>query len=314
MKRAAIISLNFNTADETIDCIASLYKIDLPDIFLDIYIVDNGSNLLSVEIIEKYIDQLPLNENIKTNFIKSDKNIGFSGGNNLGIKKALANGDKYIVLLNNDTLADRGLIRELVNSAETEIKAGIVVPKIYFAPGFEFHKTKYIKSDLGKVIWYAGGSIDWKNVVGVHRGVDDVDKGQFDKKEFVELATGCCMLIKAEIIEKIGLLDDKYFMYYEDADFCLRMRILGYKTLFDPKAVLWHKNASSSGGSGSSLQDYYISRNRLRFGMQYAPLKTKLSLLRESIRILAKGRKWQKRGIKDYFLQRLSKGSYGTNS
>jgi hypothetical protein len=152
--------------------------------------------------------------------------------------------------------------------------------------------------------------MDWANIIGQHRGVDEADKGQFDKVEETEIATGCCMMIKKEVLKKVGLLDDKYFLYYEDSDLSVRAKKAGYKIVYAPKSIIWHKNAGSAGGSGSALQDYYIIRNRLLFGFRYASARSKLALFRESLFLLLRGRRWQKRGIIDFYLGKLGKGSY----
>ena len=143
-----------------------------------------------------------------------------------------------------------------------------------------------------------------------HRGVDEVDNGQFEKVEKTNFASGCCMLVKQEVFEKVGFLDEKFFLYYEDSDLCERVRRSGYSIMYSPKAILWHKNAGSAGGSGSSLQDYYITRNRMLFGFRYASLRSKLALFKESMMILAKGRYWQRRGILDFYLGRFERGSF----
>jgi len=163
---------------------------------------------------------------------------------------------------------------------------------------------------LGKVFWYAGGEMDWKNVIGHHRGVDEVDHGQYDDISETGYVSGCCMLLTKKLLEKVGGFDKKYFLYYEDNDLSQRSKRKGFKILYAPKAVIWHKNAGSAGGSGSPLQDYYITRNRMLFGMRYAPLRSKVALVRESIRLLLSGRKWQKAGIADFYKRRFGKGSY----
>ena len=117
-------------------------------------------------------------------------------------------------------------------------------------------------------------------------------------------------MIKRDVLEKVGLFNEKYFLYYEDNDLCQRVKKIGYKIVFAPKSVIWHKNAGSSGGSGSSLQDYYITRNRLVFGFKYAPTRTKFSLIKESVNFFLNGRKWQKKGVMDFYLRRFGKGSY----
>ncbi len=238
-----------------------------------------------------------------------EKNSGFAAGNNMGVAQALANNADLIMLLNNDTKVDPHLAIALLNHMNN-VSADIVVPKIYFYPGQEFHYDRYKPSERGKVIWYAGGHIDWNNIMGIHEGVDEVDRGQLDQPHQIEFATGCCMMIKTEVIKKIGLFDSKYFLYLEDADFSIRAQKAGFKIYYQPTAIIWHKNAKASGGSGSSLQDYYFTRNRLLFGMRYAPLKTKFALLRESLKLLVTGTKWQKRGVKDFYLGNLDRGSF----
>ena len=185
-----------------------------------------------------------------------------------------------------------------------------MAPRFIFAPGFEFHKDRYKKEERGKVIWFAGGMIDWKNIHGHHRGVDEVDHGQYDRIWEADFITGCCLAARRQVFEKIGLLDRRYFLYYEDLDFCQRAKRAGFKILYIPAAFLWHQNAGSAEGSGSNLQDYYISRNRLLFGLRYAPLRTKLALARESLVNLFSGRPWQKRGILDFYLGKFGKGNY----
>lgn len=235
-------------------------------------------------------------------------NLGFTGGNNQGIRQALKWGADAVWLLNDDVKVDRDALSELEKSVD-DGDVGIVVPKIYFYPGFEFHKDRYSKKELGKVIWYAGGEIDWKNCIGKHRGVDEVDTGQFDKQMETEFATGCSMLIKKEAIEQVGLLNEKYFMYLEDLDYSLRLKRCGFKIIYQPKALIWHKNAQSS-GVGDDLHDYFFTRNRLLFGMTYAPLRTKFALIRESGRLIAGGSKWQKQGVIDFYLRRFGIGSW----
>lgn len=301
MKSVWVSLINFKGKENTIDCLNSLEKITKDNFDLKVIVVNNGST--EKLTLPKY--------SFSPKILESKKNLGFSGGHNLGIKFALEKDADYVLILNNDTLVDKNLVSELLRSVESNPIIGIAAPKIYFAPGFEFHKNRYKKNELGQIIWYAGGDMDWKNILASHKGVDEVDKGQFDKTEPTDFASGCCMLIKRDVFEKIGFFDERYFLYYEDNDFCQRARKKGFKVIYAPKAILWHKNASSAGGSGSDLQDYYITRNRLTFGMRYASLKSKLSLIRESLALLFSGRKWQRRGVLDFFSGNLGKGSYG---
>jgi len=160
-----------------------------------------------------------------------------------------------------------------------------------------------------KVIWYAGGQIDWQNVYGSHLGVNEVDHGQFEAVEETDFVTGCLLITKKDVLKKVGLLDEKYCLYHEDTDFNLRVKKAGYKILIDPRIKLWHKVAQSS-GIGSPLNDYFLTRNRLVLGMDYASLRTKLALLREAVKKLLIGTKAQKIAIWDFFTHHLGKGSW----
>lgn len=303
MKHVFISLLNFNGKRNTVACLESLKSIEKDSFKLTIVVVDNNSKE-EFDLKNGNIGDIPLV------VIKNSKNLGYSGGNNVGIKYALKNGADYVLILNNDTYVDKNFLQELLKIAEQNNRVGIVVPKIYFAPGFEFHKDRYKKEELGRVFWYAGGEMDWNNVIGHHRGVDKVDNGQYSNTEETEIATGCCMLLKKEVFDRVGILDDKYFLYYEDADLVMRAKKNNFKVIYVPKSIIWHKNAGSAGGSGSILQDYYITRNRLIFGFKFAPIRSKLALFRESLLLLFKGRRWQGRGVLDFYLGKLGKGSY----
>lgn len=302
MQKVFISILNFNGTDETIQCLESLQKLENHNFSMYVVVVDNGS---TKEFDVKENDF----KNLNLKIIRSQVNTGFSGGHNIGIKYAINNGADFIVILNNDTTVEKSLVKELIKPFMEDSGVGITVPKMYFSKGHEFHKERYKESDRGKVLWYAGGIIDWKNMINSHRGVDEVDSGQYNETTETGFASGACVMIKKEVFEKVGMFNERYFLYYEDADLNIRIKKAGYKIIYVPKAILWHNNAASS-SSGSLLHDYYITRNRLLFGFTYAPLRTKIALLRESILLLKSGRKWQKKGIIDFYLRRFGKGSY----
>lgn len=283
------------------DCLDSLSRAKCGNFELNIVVVDNGSTDESVKKIQ--------NCNSKFKVIENKTNTGFCEGNNVGIKYALNNGADYICLLNNDTRVDPDFLIELVKTAESDEKIGIVGGKIYFEKGYEFHKERYSESEKGKVIWYAGGLIDWQNVYTTHRGIDEVDNGQYETNIETEYVNGCLALIKREVFDKIGFFDKRYFLYFEDADLSIRIKRGEYKQMFCPKSTIWHLNSGSS-GSGSGLHDYFTTRNRMIFGMKYAPLRSKIALLRESLKLLKSGRQWQKQGIKDFYLRKFGKGSF----
>lgn len=115
------------------------------------------------------------------------------------------------------------------------------------------------------------------------------------------------MFIRREVLEEIGFFDERYFLYLEDADFSQRAKRKGWKILYWPRAILWHK-VSQSSGIGSQLNDYYITRNRLLFGMTYAGVRAKLALLKESVKLMFVGRKWQRAGVADFYMGRFGHG------
>lgn len=302
MRKICVVTVNFNSESETHNLLASLKDIKKEDFDLSIIVVDNGS--------KKPFIPLETEKKNNTFFLTTSKNLGFTGGYNVGIQEALRQNADYVVLLNNDTLIDKNCLSVFLKTAEKNPKTGIIVPKIYFAKGHEFHKDWYKENELGKVFWYAGGSMDWANVFSRHRGVDEVDHGQYDKEEKIDFASGCCMFIPREVFKKVGLFDNKLFLYFEDADLSQRVMRMGYDIIYQPKAIVWHVNAASGGGAGSALHDYYLTRNRMFFGMRYASLRTKFALFRESIKLLFTGREWQKKGIQDFYLGRFEKGSF----
>lgn len=291
----------------TLRCLESLEKLNFdPRLLTTVLVVDNGSTDGSVETLKKF--QFP-SPKLEFQLIENQKNLGYAEGNNIGIKSAIEKGADYVCLLNNDVRVSPGFLTELVKKAEGDREVGIVGGKIYFEKDFEFYKERYQESELGKVIWYAGGVIDWKNVYGSHRGVDEVDRGQYDKEGETAYVNGCLMLVRKKVFEKVGLFDPKFFMYLEDTDFCLRAQKSGFKLIYAPKAVIWHLNAGSS-GVGSALHDYFISKNRLLFGLRWAPLRSRLALIKESLFLLFRGRVWQRKGVRDFYLGKFGKGSW----
>lgn len=301
----SIIILTWNACEMTTEQLENVSKLDTKGIKVETIVVDNASKDETVKKLSSY--KLP---NMEYKFIETGENLGYAGGNNVGIKDAFERGSDYIILLNNDVILPKDILKKLVSIAEKDNRIGLLAPKMYFAEGYEFHKDRYKKSELGKVIWYAGGIIDWDNIYSIHRGVDEVDVGQYDKDEEVDTANGACLLINRKVIESIGFLRDKYFMYWEDADFCVRAKRARWKVLYTPKTYLWHK-VSSSSAIGSNLNDYFLTRNRIDFGLRYGKLRTKIALIRESLKLLIVGRKWQKIGVHDFYLGIWGKGSWG---
>lgn len=301
MKKIFIIILHFINRQLTCQCLESVKKLNRKGLKTAVVVVNNNPKEDIEDIKKKFSDVV---------FLETGKNLGFAGGNNVGIRYALKNGADYVLILNNDTTVDKDLLVQLI-SAMGGSAVGIVAPKIYFAPGYEYHWKRYKTNEQGKVIWYAGGIVDWQNVLCSHRGVDEVDAGQYDKQTETDFVSGCAMLVKSEVFKKIGLLDRRYFLYLEDVEFSQRAKKAGFRIIYTPEGRLWHLNASSS-EVGGELQDYFITRNRMLFGLKYAPWRAKTALIRESFKILITGRKWQKIGIRDFYLRKFGKGSWLT--
>ncbi|OGK26724.1 hypothetical protein A2954_07090 [Candidatus Roizmanbacteria bacterium RIFCSPLOWO2_01_FULL_37_12] len=209
-------------------------------------------------------------------------NKGYAHGVNVGLKKAIDEGFHFFCIINNDTYFKQDFIKNSLISLINH-PLSIIGGKIYYAPGYEYHKGRYKKSNLGKVIWYAGGFVDWKHAFTPHIGVDKVDNGQFNIFKEVNFINGALMLFNKSVIDKVGFWDEGYFLYFEDADFCIRAKKVGIKLFYDPSIVIWHKISQSTGGSGSSLHQKYQNKNRLKFGLKYAPLRTKLHLIKNYI-------------------------------
>jgi hypothetical protein len=300
MKKVFVVVLHYKGKEFTRQCLLSLEKLKMVGFSAKIVVVDNHSP----EPIDEFKKEFK-----KVTFLKNGQNLGFAEGNNVGIRQALKKKADYVLILNNDTTVDRNLLSELLRAAEKDRKIGIVAPKIYFAPGYEYHKARYKPSEQGKVFWYAGGAIDWQNVLCSHRGVDEVNKRQYDKQTNTDYASGCALLVKRQIFEKIGLFDKRYFLYLEDVEFCQRAKKVGFKVVYVPKALLWHFNAGSS-EVGGPLHDYFLTRNRMLFGLKYASWRAKFNLAKESIKLLITGREWQKTAIRDFYQRKLGKGSW----
>ena len=294
-KKVFVIIVNWNGKQDTESCLNSLERIEKTNVDFHCIVVDNGSRDDSVVSIRKkypWAIVLPTGEN-----------LGFTGGNNVGIIYALEHETEYIWLLNNDTIVDRYVLKNLIPFKDPHV--GICGSKIYFAPKHEFHLERYRTDERGRVFWYAGGHIDWANMYASHRGVDEVDHGQFDTEEETPFVTGCSMMIRARVFDRIGLLDDRYYLYLEELDFCLRAKKVGFTLRYVPSSVLWHVNAGSSARPGNLLQQYYITRNRLLIGQLYASKRTQLALFRESIRFIFSGTKIQRKAVLDAWSNRF---------
>lgn len=295
--KISIIILNYNGGNYLLDCVNSVLRLEKQDNQVFTVVVDNHSTDGSLKLLRS----LPIK------IITNHKNLGFAAGNNVGLRYALENQADMVFLLNNDTTVKEDAVIQLIKVAQADKKIGLLGSKIYFYPGCEFHQQRYRQDDSGKVIWFAGGRIDWQNLLILHRGVDEVDRGQYNQIEKTEFVSGCALMIKREVLEKVGLFEEKYFLYFEDIDFCLKAQKAGFKIFFVPTSIVWHKNQSTS-TTGSDRQDYYMVRNRLLFGFRWAPLRTKVALIKESLSVFFKSSVGRQKGILDFYLRKFGQG------
>ena len=201
--------------------------------------VDNASKNQEAEVIAKRYPQIKV--------IKSEQNLGFAGGNNLGIRAAHG---KYIYLINNDTLFKDFNIQALINKMESSPKIGIVCPKILFAWG-----TNSIQ--------FAGYTNLSRIFVRNHAiGFGEKDHGQYNTAHPTPYAHGAAMLIRHDAIDKVGLMPECYFLYYEELDWSMMFRRAGYQIWYEPKSTIYHKESQAT-GQDSPLRTYYLTRNRL---------------------------------------------------
>lgn len=300
MDHISIIIVHYNTEKDTRECLKSLTKLEAKNYRYNIIIVDNGSKE-PLRLTHKELEN-------KVEVLRSESNLGFTGGNNIGLRHALnTHNSDYVLLLNSDTLIEPTFLEKMYTYAEANPEVGLMNPKIYFGKGNEYHTTSYTKAELGKVLWYVGGSIDWQHLLSFHRGIDEVDRGHFDTVQETDFATGCCLLIRRQALESVGPLNDRLFLYSEDVDLSLRIQRAGFKTIMYPEAVIWHKNAGSSQGAGSNIHVYYQTRNRLYIGLKYGNWRARWAALRLAWDRLIGGNSIEKKAVMDLFLKNLGK-------
>ncbi|MGB3095026.1 MAG: glycosyltransferase family 2 protein, partial [Microgenomates group bacterium] len=262
--KLAIITVSFNKKAVT-QLIESLAHQNHKNFTL--YIVDTSGNNDTFP---------PLNPNVK---VLNRINKGYAYGINEGIKEAMTDGVNAFCIINDDTYVEKDFTQK-ANASIKSHPSSLIGGKIYYAPEHEYHKDRYAKKDQGNVLWYAGGTVDWSHSQPGHRGVDEVDLKQFDKVEETEFITGCLMLLDKSVINSLGFLDESYFLYYEDADYCERAKKLNIKLIYDPSVKIWHLVSQSTDGSGSKLHQKYQKKNLVKFALKYAPLRTKLHVLK----------------------------------
>lgn len=211
-----------------------------------LYVIDNSADDIALDEAKK-LSQL---YNMNTVFINNNENFGVAKGNNQGIESSLDDNCDYVLLLNNDIEFKENTIKNMVHYAE-EKNEKVIVPKIYY------YGTN--------TLWMAGGYISKLKGISPHRGDGEEDIGQYDDKEYINYAPTCFMLIKKDVFDDVGLMDERYFVYYDDTDFIWRANEKGYNIVYYPLSTVNHKVSFSTGGSESLFSIYYGTRNRIIF-------------------------------------------------
>jgi GT2 family glycosyltransferase len=254
--KVAIIIVNWNGLEDTVECLESLKKITYPN--YDVILVDNGSKGNDARVLkEKFGDYIHL--------IQNAKNYGFAGGVNIGMRYALDNSrPDYILLLNNDVVVAPMFLTEMVKVAESDPTIGIAGAKVYYYD--DPHRLQIVWARIN--LWL-GRWISTPLMLTEGIAKRESDLGQYDSTKEVDAVAGCCFLIKKPALENIGLLDEDFFSFCEEAEYYIRTRKANYKIVYVPKAQVWHKGSASTSGI-STFRCYFLARNNFRFMRKHA--------------------------------------------
>ena len=236
-----VIMLTWNQKEDTLACLESLSRMTYPD--YRIVVIDNGSIDGTEQAVKAQYPRIEV--------IANPRNLGFTGGTNVGLRYALAQGADFVFSINNDTIVEADILNVLVAHA-TPPDVGVVAPKIYYA-------------DEPKRIWSMGTRRHPLTLEMVDKGRGKVDIGQWEQVLERDYLLGCALLFKRSVLEEAGLLDEVFFLYYDDLDFSLRAQRAGYRLLMVPRARMWHKVAASAGGVESPRVRYYRARSSVWF-------------------------------------------------
>lgn len=263
--KVAVVVLNWNGRHDTLACLASLQQVTYRP--LQLIVVDNGSADNSVAAIRAAFPGVDL--------VETGRNLGYAGGNNVGIRHALDNGADHVLLLNNDTEVDPGLVDAFVAAAARHPEAGAFGARIYF------HAER-------QRLWWAGAHWNGETARFEQVGENelDADGTRYASPAETPYACGCAMFLPAPRLREVGLLDDAYFLYFEETDWCYRARAAGHPSIVVPAARLWHKVSVSMGGEGSPLALYFLTRNKLLWARRHGTPAQRRAVRRATLQAL----------------------------
>lgn len=262
--RVGVVVLNWNGLEDTLECLASLRQVELPNGQLVILVVDNGSTDGS---------GARLRGEAGITLIELEQNHGYAAGNNVGICRALQLGCEYVLLLNNDTVVPPDFVTPLVATLEQHLEAGMAVSKVRYY-------------DPPDVIWYAGGLFRQPRLIGEMVGLRELDVGQYDRPQAVDWAVGCSMMIHRRLVDAIGLLDERFFAYEEDIDYSYRAQRAGFTIRYEPASVIWHKVSQATTGDTEWRTYLQVQSRVLFFRKHIHGLKILPVIFLEAIRLL----------------------------
>ena len=278
----SIIILNWNGWQDTLECLQSVQKINYPN--FRILVVDNGSSDGSVAQIRQAFPDVEL--------LETGKNLGYAGGNNAGIAHALSEQPAFILLLNNDTVVDPDILNAFIDASSAYPAAGIFGAKSYY----------YSQPDI---IWTLGGKWDRSATEIMFIGQGERDTAAFCAQPFeVDYVIGCALFCRVEMVQKIGMMEEAFFLNFEEMDWCYRARRAGYSSYAVPGAKLWHKVSASFGGAESPLWKYFMIRNELLWARRHLSLRGRMRVAQKILRQLLPGFSLGEPG-KYGFVQRL---------
>ncbi len=242
--KISIILVNWNNVGDSVECLESLRQCTYPN--YEVTVVDNGSDGEDVRLLRERFGH-------DVRLIENERNLGFAKGCNIGMRDALDRGADYVVLLNNDTVVTPDFLEEMITVALRDEKLGIAGGKIRC---YEFPE----------VIWFGGGIIDYRTGSTPIRGSGEVDRGQYDEIGEVDWICSCFMLISRDVLQSVGMFDERFFFGWEDVDLCVRAARNGYKVLYVPGSRIWHKGWGVNKKQRlKGLPLYYATRGRFIF-------------------------------------------------
>ncbi len=236
--------LNYNGKSVIRKCLLGIFELDYPN--LEVIVVDNHSTDGSLEIVREFFP--------RCHIIANPANLGFSAGNNIGIRFALEKMADYVFLLNNDAVLEKNTLARLIEDCEQNSKIGIISPVIL--------------NKKSKKIWFAGGKINWLRMKAEHLNDPSFPETKLFESQYI---CGCAMLIKQKVFREIGLFDEKFFLYYEDADFSLRARKKGFHLAVCPRTVAYHAERSEYNENNKTNKTYWLIISGIIFFRKHTP-------------------------------------------